>query len=244
MSKATRLLKLIDKLNTGQKFTVRHLAEEFEVSYRTMLRDLQEVEEMGVPLYSENGVHGGYRVLKKTHKVSEEENSFCSIIDVQAFHAIGYAYTMPLHSSGEAQVLIPRLWLLLEQRINEIANVVNRKKRTSVIFHSHNEAIVHLCYEVQKPSPVPEGMVGLSVPTRKFVIYPHRGSMDKANRLRTGERASTWIKRAGIKIDATFSVEWYDDNRFDPYAPTNEFHFLRVIQLPDSPPIRETVSIW
>lgn len=59
MNKAIRLLKLIDKLNTGLKFTVRHLADEFEVSYRTMLRDLQEVEEMGIPLYSENGVHGG-----------------------------------------------------------------------------------------------------------------------------------------------------------------------------------------
>ncbi|KRE53009.1 hypothetical protein ASG81_02750 [Paenibacillus sp. Soil522] len=68
--------------------------------------------------------------------------------------------------------------------------------------------------------------------------------MDKANRLRTGERASAWIKRAGIEIDATFSVEWYDDNRFDPYSPTNEFHFLRVIQLSDSLPTREAVSIW
>lgn len=242
MSKATRLLKLIDKLNTGQKFTVRCLADEFEVSYRTMLRDLQEVEEMGVPLYSEYGAHGGYRVLKKAK--SQEENSFCSIIDLQSFHAIGYVYTMPLPTSGEAQVLIPRLWLLLEQRINEIANVLNRKKRTSVIFHSHNEAIVHVCYEVQKPFPVPEGMVGLSVPAGKYVIYPHKGSMDKANRLRTGERASAWIKHAGIEIDATFSVEWYDDNHFDPYSPTNEFHFLRVIQLSDKSPAREAVSIW
>ncbi|MDF2653332.1 MAG: hypothetical protein K0Q73_9137 [Paenibacillus sp.] len=244
MNKATRLIKLIDKLNTGQKYTVSHLAQEFGVSYRTMLRDLQEVEEMGVPLYSENGAHGGYRVLKKTHEVSQKESSVCSIIDLQDFHAIGFDYTMPLPSSGEAQVLIPRLWLKLEQRIHEIAYVVNRKKRTSVIFHSPDEAIVHVCYEVQRPSPVPEGMVGISVPARKYIIYPHRGSMDKANRLRTGERASAWVRRKGIEIDATFSVEWYDDNRFDPYSPTNEFHFLRVIQLPDIPPTKEAVSIW
>lgn len=151
---------------------------------------------------------------------------------------------MPLPSSGEAQVLIPRLWLLLEQRIHEIENVVDRKKRTSVIFHSPDEAIVHVCYEVQTVAPVPSGMVGLSVPSRKYVIYPHRGSMDKANRLRTGDRAAAWIRRKGIEIDATFSVEWYDDNHFDPYSPTNEFHFLRVIQSPDTPPTREAVSIW
>ncbi len=65
MGKAKRLLELIEKMKTGQKYTVGQLANEFEVSYRTMLRDLQEIGEIGVPLYSENGVNGGYRVLKK-----------------------------------------------------------------------------------------------------------------------------------------------------------------------------------
>lgn len=244
MSKATRLLKLMDKLNTGRKYTVRQLAEEFGVSYRTMLRDLQEVEDMGVPLYSENGVHGGYRMLKRANEMPSKESSFCRRIDVNAFHAIGYAFTMPLPSSGEAQVVIPRLWLLLEQRMHEIEHVADRKKRISVIFHSPDEAIVHVCYEVQRVGTVPSGMVGLSVPSRKYVIYPHRGSMDKANRIRTGERAAAWMEREGIEIDSTCSVEWYDDNRFDPYSPTNEFHFLRVIQSPEMPSTREAVTIW
>jgi predicted transcriptional regulator YdeE len=238
VGKAKRLLELIEKMKTGQKFTVRQLANEFEVSYRTMLRDLQEIGEIGVPLYSENGVNGGYRVLKRESKTPLIEEPFCRMINVPAFHAIGFAYTMPLPSSGEAEVLIPRLWLHLEQRIGEIRDVVNRRKRTSVIFHSPEEAVVHVCYEVRSLQPVPSGMIGLSVPERQYLIYPHRGAMDKANRLRTGQRAAEWIKQAGVEVDTTLSVEWYDDERFDPFSPNNEFHFLLAIRSADSPPIK------
>ncbi|MDI5790915.1 HTH domain-containing protein [Bacillus licheniformis] len=41
------------------------MAREFGVSKRTVLRDLQELSEMGVPLYSETGPHGGYQVLNE-----------------------------------------------------------------------------------------------------------------------------------------------------------------------------------
>jgi predicted transcriptional regulator len=102
VGKARRLLELIEKMNTGHKFTVGQLADEFKVSYRTMLRDLQEIEKMGIPLYSENGVHGGYRVLRRDNKTSLAEGPFCRIINVPTFHAVGFEYTMPLPSSGLA----------------------------------------------------------------------------------------------------------------------------------------------
>lgn len=52
-------------VNRKRKFTVKELAREFDVSSRTILRDLQELSELGVPLYSEVGPHGGYQVLKE-----------------------------------------------------------------------------------------------------------------------------------------------------------------------------------
>jgi len=64
MSKAQRLLNVLMTLNAGQKTTLKELTKEFRVSKRTMLRDLQELSELGVPLYSELGVHGGYRLVK------------------------------------------------------------------------------------------------------------------------------------------------------------------------------------
>ncbi|WP_310550717.1 helix-turn-helix transcriptional regulator [Paenibacillus glufosinatiresistens] len=65
MSKSKRLLELMLTVNRKRKFTVKELAREFRVSPRTMMRDLQELEELGVPLYSEVGAHGGYRVLNE-----------------------------------------------------------------------------------------------------------------------------------------------------------------------------------
>ncbi|MFD0870956.1 helix-turn-helix transcriptional regulator [Paenibacillus residui] len=65
MSKAKRLMELIVEVNRKRRFTVKELANEFGVSTRTILRDLQELSELGVPLYSEVGPHGGYRILQE-----------------------------------------------------------------------------------------------------------------------------------------------------------------------------------
>lgn len=65
MSKAKRLNEMIMMVNRKKRFTVGELAREFGVSKRTVLRDLQELSEMGVPLYSETGPHGGYQVLNE-----------------------------------------------------------------------------------------------------------------------------------------------------------------------------------
>lgn len=65
MSKSKRLIELMMMVNRKRKFTVKELAREFEVSSRTILRDLQELSELGVPLYSEVGPHGGYQVLNE-----------------------------------------------------------------------------------------------------------------------------------------------------------------------------------
>lgn len=65
MSKSKRLMELMMTVNRMRKFTVGELATQFGVSSRTILRDLQELSELGVPLYSEVGPHGGYQVIKE-----------------------------------------------------------------------------------------------------------------------------------------------------------------------------------
>ncbi|RJE88834.1 YafY family transcriptional regulator [Paenibacillus sp. 1011MAR3C5] len=65
MPKSKRLLELMMAVNRMRTFTVKELSQQFGVSTRTILRDLQELSELGVPLYSEVGPHGGYRILKE-----------------------------------------------------------------------------------------------------------------------------------------------------------------------------------
>ena len=65
MSKAERLIEMMITINAKRNFTVGELADEFSVSKRTILRDLQELEQAGFPLYSEVGAAGGYHILKE-----------------------------------------------------------------------------------------------------------------------------------------------------------------------------------
>ena len=65
MSKAERLIEMMITINAKKDFTAGELAKEFSVSRRTILRDLQELEQAGFPLYSEVGAAGGYHILKE-----------------------------------------------------------------------------------------------------------------------------------------------------------------------------------
>lgn len=49
MSKAERLIEMMITINAKKDFTVGELAKEFSVSKRTILRDLQELEQAGFP---------------------------------------------------------------------------------------------------------------------------------------------------------------------------------------------------
>jgi len=58
-----RRLAMMRLFDSRKKYTARELAERFGVSMRTIQRDLDHLQQMGLPLYAEVGSQGGYRVL-------------------------------------------------------------------------------------------------------------------------------------------------------------------------------------
>ncbi|MFU1795028.1 helix-turn-helix transcriptional regulator [Paenibacillus azoreducens] len=102
MGKSRRLIELMMAVNRKRKFTVKELAEEFGVSTRTMLRDLQELSGMGVPLYSQVGAGGGYQVLteRTLPPISFTENEAFSIFF--ASHALRHFSSLPFEASAES----------------------------------------------------------------------------------------------------------------------------------------------
>jgi predicted DNA-binding transcriptional regulator YafY len=61
--KSSRLVSILLLLQTRGRMTAARLAEELEVSVRTVYRDMEALAAAGVPLYGDAGHAGGYRLL-------------------------------------------------------------------------------------------------------------------------------------------------------------------------------------
>ncbi|MGX1565572.1 helix-turn-helix transcriptional regulator [Streptomyces sp. NPDC055506] len=61
--KSSRLVSILLLLQTRGRMTAAELAEELEVSVRTVYRDVEALGAAGIPLYGDAGHAGGYRLL-------------------------------------------------------------------------------------------------------------------------------------------------------------------------------------
>jgi predicted DNA-binding transcriptional regulator YafY len=61
--RASRLVSLLLLLQTRGRMTAQRLADELEVSVRTIYRDVESLHSAGIPLYGDAGHAGGYQLL-------------------------------------------------------------------------------------------------------------------------------------------------------------------------------------
>jgi predicted DNA-binding transcriptional regulator YafY len=61
--RASRLLAILILLQLRVRLTAEALAEEFEVSVRTIYRDIDSLSAAGIPVYGEKGPGGGFQLL-------------------------------------------------------------------------------------------------------------------------------------------------------------------------------------
>src|SRR6202012_5492046 len=60
---ASRLLSILLMLQTRGRLTPQTLDNEFEVSVRTVYRDIDQLSAAGIPVYADRGRNGGFQLL-------------------------------------------------------------------------------------------------------------------------------------------------------------------------------------
>ena len=88
--KIDRILGIIIYLFNHDKVSAKTLAEKYDVSVRTIQRDMVNIASCGIPIYSDNGKNGGYSILstyklKNTIPLSEKkvDKEFFGILVLQ-----------------------------------------------------------------------------------------------------------------------------------------------------------------
>ena len=91
--KLERILEIIIYLLNHEKVSAKYLAEYFDVSVRTIQRDMVSIAEAGIPVYSLGGRYGGYAVLEN-YKIKNIniKNSEQQII-ISALESLATSYT-------------------------------------------------------------------------------------------------------------------------------------------------------
>lgn len=86
--RADRLLAILMLLQTHPRLTARTLAEELEVSERTIYRDVVALSAAGIPIYTESGPGGGIALIENYHTnltwMSPEEAQALSMLTIPA----------------------------------------------------------------------------------------------------------------------------------------------------------------
>lgn len=101
MNKSERLNDMMLFLNDKNSFNLKHIIEKYAISKSTALRDIQSLEEIGMPIYSQAGRNGYYGVLQNrllspiVFNLDEVFALYFSMLTLRAYE------TTPFHLSIE-----------------------------------------------------------------------------------------------------------------------------------------------
>jgi predicted transcriptional regulator YdeE len=221
LSKTQRLHEVMNRIYEKQKFTVDELAEEFQVSYRTMLRYLQELSGMGVPLYSEVGQHGGYSLLNNSSR-QKQTGSFRRVIKPVS-HIVGLEFMAPFTAVYMAKAHIPSMWEELNYRLQEVINPVNKERRIGVSLNRSQKYHYIAGIEVASPRLLPQDMVSMTLPPREYAVYTHVGETSRAEIDDTYFFLLEKLRKQGLDHDPdAYTLEVYNRsqmNELSVYIP-------------------------
>ena len=94
----TRVLTLLELLQSHPALTGAEIARRLEVDTRTARRYIAMLEELGIPIMADRGRHGGYRLMPGFHLpplMLNEDKAFALTLGLLAARRLGLAAHAP-----------------------------------------------------------------------------------------------------------------------------------------------------
>ncbi|MDM5321381.1 WYL domain-containing protein [Bacillus altitudinis] len=151
MKKSERLNQELIFLSDKYSFQLKDLETEFGISKRTALRDIEELESMGLAFYVENGRHGGYRLVNQSPLVPIYFNTDEVQAIFFALKALDLLSATPFKKSYSQirQKLLATMSDERKQMITETLEVIHYYNVAPVSEQNHLELILRAMMEDQ-----------------------------------------------------------------------------------------------
>lgn len=147
MNKANRLNRELFYLNDKKIFHLKNLENKFQISERTALRDLDELEEMGLAFYPEKGRYGGYHLLKNRFFLplqfsSQEINAiFFALQAVKQIAVTPYSHDYDLIK----EKLLDKLPVALRKKVKKQQNLIHYYSQPSLNQVKYFKPLLEAC---------------------------------------------------------------------------------------------------
>ncbi len=151
------------------------------------------------------------------------------IIELKSFEIVGLGtkFISILSPEKNNHILIPQLWDHFFGRYKEIQNRTDQNFwGVCTLLDKREKSHPDECFyisgvEVSKAGTLPAGMKKITVPSGKYAVFTHKGSLSKLDHT-MNYIYGAWIHRSGNKLREAPDLEFYDD-RFKPDSNESEF---------------------
>lgn len=228
--KLERLLAIVMMLLNRKQMNAKELAEYFEVSQRTIYRDIDAINQAGVPIISYMGAEGGFGIIE-TYKINENflnENEINSIIT--ALRNINNTVNNKKisHTLEKLEYISPHQNMRSELRNmipinidynNWSSNYADKEKLKTLNKAIDEKRIINFNYINTKGEYTNRIVEPLSLLLKDFSWYlsGYCHSRDdfrlfKVKRMRKLNATETFFTRETLPLEALdYSEEWYKD---------------------------------
>ena len=131
MAATLRLFALLDLLQGGGLVSGPELARRLEVEPRMLRRDLVRLQEIGIPIESERGRHGGYR-LRPGYRLPplmlSDDEAAAVTLALRSARELGFATAAPAIETASAKIrrVLPAPLRLRVQALEETLGLSGR----------------------------------------------------------------------------------------------------------------------